>query len=93
MFKNIDLFSSETPILIFSEIGFLTVLTNVRNIRDYLLAAYVFLLGKTRKDWEKLTCWMDLKEEDYWDLELENQEEVLRLTYELRQKEFVTSKL
>ncbi len=65
-------------------------LTNIRNIRDYLLAAYVFLLGKTRKDWKKLDCWMDLKEQDYWDLELDNQDEVLRLTYELRQKEFIT---
>jgi anaerobic magnesium-protoporphyrin IX monomethyl ester cyclase len=65
-------------------------LTSFRHIRDYLLAAYILLLGQSgsdRKDW---SCWMNLKEEDYLDLILDNQDEILRLTYELRQESFAT---
>jgi anaerobic magnesium-protoporphyrin IX monomethyl ester cyclase len=65
-------------------------LTTFRHFRDYLLAAYVFLLGKSRKDWKEWHCWMNLNEEDYLDVDLENQEEVYRLTYELRQENFVS---
>ena len=64
-------------------------LTTFRHIRDYLLAIYVLLLGQSRKDWKEWDCWMNLKEEDYLDLNIENQDEVLRLTYELRQESFV----
>jgi anaerobic magnesium-protoporphyrin IX monomethyl ester cyclase len=65
-------------------------LTTFRHLRDYLLAGYVFLLGKSKKDWKEWHCWMNLNEEDYLDLDLESPEEVFRLTYELRQKEFIS---
>lgn len=61
-----------------------------RHIRDYLLAAYVLLLGKSKADEGNMGCWMNLKEEDYLDLEFENDDEVLRLTYELRQEMVVS---
>ena len=65
-------------------------LTTFRHFRDYLLAGYVFLLGKSKKDWKEWHCWMNLNEDDYLDLDLENIEEVFRLTYELRQKKMVS---
>ena len=64
-------------------------LASFRHIRDYLLAAYVLLFGRSRADWKEWDCWMGLNEDDFLDLELENQDEVCRLTYELRQDEFV----
>ena len=62
----------------------------LRHIRDYVIAAIILLLGKhkkkqSRNSWD---CWQDLEEEDYLDLKLKSPEK-LRLTYQLRQAEFV----
>ena len=65
-------------------------LASFRHIRDYLLAVYILILGQTGKDSKNWDCWMDLNEEDFLDLKLDNQEEILRLTYELRQESFTT---
>jgi anaerobic magnesium-protoporphyrin IX monomethyl ester cyclase len=64
-------------------------LISIRHVRDYLLAAYILLLGKSGKDWKEWNCWMNLNEDDFLDLKLENQDEILRLTHELRQENFV----
>ena len=61
-------------------------MVNFRQLRDTILAATVLLLGKHRRkggyDW---SCWQDLSEKEFLDLDLQ-QPETGRLTYELRQR-------
>jgi len=61
-------------------------IANLRHLRDYSYAALILLLGKHRKSGRSSWAgWQDLREEDFFDVELDEPESV-RLTYELRQE-------
>ncbi len=58
---------------------------NPRQIRDYIIAASLLLLGKKQKAVaDQWACWRNLKEEDYFDTLLDLPEP-LRLTHVVRQ--------
>lgn len=60
-------------------------IANLRHIRDYSYAALILLLGKHKKSGRSAWVgWQDLREEDFFDVELA-EPETQRLTFELRQ--------
>lgn len=61
-------------------------ITHFRHIRDYFYTAIILLLRQHKTiDERNWSCWKELKEEDYLDLELSEPTD-LRLTYQLRQE-------
>jgi anaerobic magnesium-protoporphyrin IX monomethyl ester cyclase len=58
--------------------------TSFRQIKDLFLGFYTMILGDILYKNPKWNCWLDLKEEDMLDLQIE-QPEKLQLTYQLRQ--------
>jgi radical SAM superfamily enzyme YgiQ (UPF0313 family) len=63
---------------------------NLRHVRDLILAATILLLGKHKKkgghSWE---CWMNLRESDFFDVDLKEANRT-RLTFQLRQEKVLS---